>query len=213
MNREAMMDEMMGHLDNLPFQDIYVVLTFCRYLVESTHENPLFDPVGLALPSVAPELVEVKKLAAKPRETGTPFPEDVDTIEALRAETFEDKSFIDWLKKKGTPWNVEEEWERFVLHAVLNKRRFKGKELRRSTRIAFMAWLSTPFKSHMLSDLEQKKKAIEDDPELGQHIIRAKELYRQAASVSRTSGKHVLLVFRGLCETEGIEFTKVKDKV
>jgi hypothetical protein len=195
--------------DNMSVADLDVLLCVARQLARD-HASP-FDHLE-PFEHQAPTTITDTKVEPKKRSTpGIPFPEDDQSINSLKKATLKSTEFLQWCTKKGEAWDVDKEWERFAHHAVMNKRRFIGRDLSKSTRMAFMAWLSQPYQHHMMSDAQRRQKASEGDSELSNKVKRAKELRREALKVAKNSTHQYMMIYRGLLKNENIDYDEIKD--
>jgi hypothetical protein len=185
--------------DNLSIADLDVILKIARHLARE-HAGPFETHEPLNHRTLAEfSGADDGGIPARKSTPGLPFPDDDDMLEKYKAQILDD-SFMKWFDNRGMNYDVDHEWERFCLHGRETGRRFKGKALGASMRLAFQRWLLTPYKKKELSAHEMRQKRAESDS----RASRSQELKEQAMKASKATGgkKHWFEIYRGLLKND-----------
>jgi hypothetical protein len=143
------------------------------------------------------------------KRPGVVFPDTQEEVDKLKVSVFDD-GFWKWYNAKRYNFDVEAEWERFSLHGLSGERKkFKGNDLEKSTRLAFMKWLMTPYAKTELKRSNTVKSANKLSGPIAAKVKIAQGLKEKAMKESQAEDKHWYKLWSGYLDSAGISVFEV----
>lgn len=196
--------------EHFSIADLDTILVLAKHL--SRDHSSIFDHLESFEHQSPSTIVDAKTEPPKKRELGIPFPTNDGAVQDLK-ECVMDSAFMTWYLEKKWNYDLDAEWERFALWHQEKQYRFKGKNLRKSARLAFQKWLSTPYKKQEMTPKKRRELLYGKQSEAPKNVKIALKLRAEAIklSTSISGGRHWMEIWKEKLGYEGILLADVKD--